>query len=62
MGAEIKMGAYIHGCLFCVGAYSDFKVLNGSRCKLFSSQICLMCTGVNDINNLHKNRSKRNKL
>ena len=27
--AEIKMGAYIHGCLFCVGAYySDFMVIN----------------------------------
>ena len=25
--AEIKMGAYIHGCLFCVGAYyPDFTV------------------------------------
>ena len=23
--AEIEMGAYIHGCLFCVGAYSDFS-------------------------------------
>ena len=24
----LKMGAYIHGCLFCVGAYSpDFTVL-----------------------------------
>ena len=36
----IEMGAYIHGCLFCVGAYyPDFTVMSG----------CVYCTYPDDV-------------
>ena len=44
----VKMGAYIHGCLFCVGAYySDFTVC--VYCCIFNRTLLITATCMKDL-------------
>ena len=54
MVVVIKMGAYINGCLFCVGAYYPDFVVSGVHDRLKDHLIEMIFNKLYTVCNVHK--------